>query len=558
MTLAAHTLHVIDAPVPVGDVPFFIHVTDAAGRPVQGSPIPCSSPRCALPARAVNVRKTKRPESLTVIVPVYGDRRATLACLASVMASRKANKSPFTLMVMWDHGPDARLLAALRRLAERGKIVLRENPLNMGFLASVNRALSFVPTGDVVLLNADTLVHGDWVDRMASVARLSDAGTVTALGSDAELVSFPSPAERGDVRRLRHVRLLDDACRCLPQEDAVREIPVGVGFCMAIARRALDEIGGFDGFRVFGGYGEEVDLCLRVKEAGLKNYAAMNVFAAHLGGRSFGAVKKALAAQNNAALFARYPYYDAAYKAFQLEDPLRGLRERISRNACRRFPPETLLQAYGWTDRHHPRAEAAQEDAVGRSEAWAALFVLPCGSFCRVMLRLRHDVPLADMHFVLPRDARALRAVLERCAFTAVRTHSLSPAVRRAVAALPLPEAAFPRRSAAVLPVFQPSGGACLVEPPRSMNTWKRLCRLAAAHPDTLFWICRLESFWGDAPRPANIGSLPSLEETAPLSFGALVLTERPDAAAVAVWRTWLKRRVGVEVPVCVLSPEAA
>lgn len=558
LTLASHTLHLIDASVPEADVPFFLHITDADGHHIQGSPISCSSTRCALPQRSVAVRKTKQPQGVTVIVPVYGDRKATLACLASVIASRRFNKTPSTILVMWDHGPDRTLLDALMRLAKRDKILFRETPVNIGFLACVNQALACVPTGDVILLNADTLVHGDWIDRMAAVARRSDAGTVTALGSDAELVSFPSPSERGDVRRLRQVRILDDACRQLSEQDAVREIPVGVGFCMAIARRALDRLGGFDGFRLFGGYGEEVDFCLRVKEAGLKNYAAMHVFVAHLGGRSFGYAKKALAAQNNVALFARYPRYDAAYKTFQLEDPLRGIRETISRNACRRVPSETVLHVYPWTAAEHPVVRVARENAVELGDAWAALFVLPCDVFSSVMLRVCHDVPLADMSFTLPRDADALRDTIGRCRFRAVRLHCPSAAVRGVTGYLGLPEENLPQTFPPALPRFQSSGGAYLVEPPRTIHGWKRLCRTAAEHPDTVFWVCGLETCCGDAPRPANVRFLPDLDDMTPLSPCALVLLEAADAAAVAAWRQWLERHVRTSVPVCVFSEEAA
>ena len=557
MTLASCTLHIIDAPIPGTDSPFYIHVTDAKGRHAQGSPVPCSSPRCALPPKTSAPQKTTA-RSITIIVPVYGDRKATLACLAAVIASQKINATPSTVLVMWDHGPDATLLAALQRLAARRKIILRATPSNMGFLACVNQALASVPTGDVILLNADTLVSGDWIDRMASVLRRSHAGTVTALGSEAELVSFPAPHQRGTVRHMRQVRILDAACRCLSEEDAVQEIPVGVGFCMAIARRALHTLGGFDGLGLFSGYGEEVDFCLRVKEAGYKNYVAMNVFVAHLGGRSFGYAKKALVAQNNIALFQRYPHYAAGYDAFLRKDPLRGMRERISHQACRELPPDTLLHLYGWTEREHPVVQAAQNSAADHNEAWAALFVRPGGTGTRAVLRVRHDVPLADMSFLLPQDGDALRRVVSRCGFRAIAMHGASVGLHPVRAFLNLPDAHLPPVPAPSLPPLPAADRPYAADVPRTVRGWQHFCAMAGSRPASVFWVYQLARYWGDAPHPANIRELPDLEDMTPLSLAGLVFVETAEAAAVTAWQTWLHQRTRISLPLWGLPAEAA
>ncbi len=77
-------------------------------------------------------------------------------------------------------------------LAEAGLITLLENAENVGFVASVNRGLALHGERDVVLLNADTEVYGNWLDRMAKQARSAqDIGTVTALSNNATLCSYP-------------------------------------------------------------------------------------------------------------------------------------------------------------------------------------------------------------------------------------------------------------------------------------------------------------------------------------------------------------------------------
>lgn len=531
-----HTLHVLNAPLPETTTPFSLGVIDDDGRHVQGSPLQCSPAAgiasCA--GRATPRRRTTGEP--TVIIPVYDDRAATLSCLASVFLSRKKNRTPFKIFILWDHGPDKRLYADLRRLAARRDVVLRETPHNLGFLAGINYALSLVPQGDVVLLNADTLVSGDWIDRMARALRRPDTGTVTALGSDAELMSFPSPSFRGDVRRLREARRIDEACRLLPPDTALREIPVGVGFCMGIARRALQAVGGFDGLRLFSGYGEEVDFCLRVAESGLKNFAAMNIFVAHLGGRSFGMAKRALATQNNAAIFARHPGYDAAYDAFMAADPLASLRDRISRTLCGPFPEGTRLHVFSWTDRRLPPLSARRLPSP-----YAALFVLPFpAGGARMLLRLRQDVPLADMRFRLPEDREALQDVLERCRLETAVLHGELPLARRCLRRLPLrlePSKdvldALPRE----LPT---AAGSCLALPPHGPAAWGRLCGLARRRPGTRFFVFTLPEQLRDAPCPANVRPLPFVRDLSPLDVRTLLVPSGSATEAGDAWRAWL------------------
>ena len=63
-----------------------------------------------------------------------------------------------------------------------GRITLLRNEKNLGFVGSVNRALALHSSHDIVLLNSDTLVFGDWLQRLSAAAySASRVGTVTPL-----------------------------------------------------------------------------------------------------------------------------------------------------------------------------------------------------------------------------------------------------------------------------------------------------------------------------------------------------------------------------------------
>ncbi len=114
---------------------------------------------------------------LTVVVPVYGDFRATKACLDSLMAQFPTGPDRH-IVVVDDASPDGRIKALVARLAGQSGLRVLTNPGNLGFVGSVNRALGEISGGDVILLNSDTIVPPRFAQRLAAAARSSpDIGT---------------------------------------------------------------------------------------------------------------------------------------------------------------------------------------------------------------------------------------------------------------------------------------------------------------------------------------------------------------------------------------------
>jgi GT2 family glycosyltransferase len=79
----------------------------------------------------------------------------------------------------------------LNTLRDAPNFIVLSNATNRGFVGAVNRALR-VASGDVILLNADTIVPSGFIERLNATAR-SDAtiGTITPLSNNGEFTSFP-------------------------------------------------------------------------------------------------------------------------------------------------------------------------------------------------------------------------------------------------------------------------------------------------------------------------------------------------------------------------------
>ena len=212
--------------------------------------------------------------------------------------------------------------------ASQGRFTLLRNDGNLGFARSVNFALARRQDGDVLLLNADTLLPRGAIDRLAAAAYLQpDVGTVTPLSNNGEFTSFPQPNAANALGSMEEIQSLDDAAQILNRGDIV-DLPTGIGFCLYISRACADAVGPLCDL-YSRGYYEDVEFCLKAQELGFRNVCSTGVFVGHAGASSFADEKRSLVVRNLAILEARYPEHRLQCGAFLKADPLADARARI-------------------------------------------------------------------------------------------------------------------------------------------------------------------------------------------------------------------------------------
>ncbi|HYT96158.1 MAG TPA: glycosyltransferase, partial [Casimicrobiaceae bacterium] len=262
--------------------------------------------------------------SIDIVIPVYNAPDHLRRCVDSVLAH---NHDDCRITLIDDGSPDPDIAALFAELQSRQlpQLALLRNDSNRGFIATANRGIAG-SSADVVLLNSDTMVTGDWLGAIRRCAS-TDAriGTITPFSNNAEICSFPrfcvdNPIAAGDECEAIAAAIVRAAVPTYP------DLPTGVGFCLFIRRALIDEIGAFDS--AFGmGYGEENDLCLRAARAGWRNVLADNAFVVHVGGRSFAGQKAELSPRNTTILLERHPHYTRMVEDYIKADPLAPLRE---------------------------------------------------------------------------------------------------------------------------------------------------------------------------------------------------------------------------------------
>ena len=319
----------------------------------SGSPL-LRSTASLLPAAPPRALRAPRA-GISIVVPVYRGLDDTRTCLESVL--RGTSKAQLHIVVVNDASPEPGIAAYLRQLAARDpRVEVIENPSNLGFVASANLGMRRHGDDDVILLNSDTEVAGDWIDRLREAAyRERSIATVTPFSNAATICSYPRFCVDGAMPADTSTAALD---RYFAAENGGRviDVPTAVGFCMFVRRDCIDEVGLFDAERFGRGYGEENDFCMRARATGWRHVLALDTFVRHSGGVSFGAEKAERVRQAQELLATLHPDYAPAVARHIAEDPARPARLKVDLARIRASgQPSVLFVSHvggGGTERH--------------------------------------------------------------------------------------------------------------------------------------------------------------------------------------------------------------
>lgn len=287
-----------------------------------------------------------------IIIPVYRNYECTRRCIESVLAS--AIGISFELIVIDDCSPEPELSAWLDSQADR--FTLLRNETNQGFVRTVNRGMSLHLERDVVLLNSDTEVANDWLDRIQAAAYAGERiGSVTPFSNNATICSYPIFCEDNEIPEGYDVASMDRLFARVNSGRAV-DVPTGVGFCMYIRRACLDDSGMFNA-ELFGrGYGEENEFCMRSGQLGWRHILSGDTYVYHRGGASFGDTQSEHQRNGHRALLGAFPQYDLSIRDYVARDPAAPLRFAASAAVNQdRGRPVVLMISHnrgGGTDRH--------------------------------------------------------------------------------------------------------------------------------------------------------------------------------------------------------------
>ena len=212
---------------------------------------------------------------VSILVPTRNQLGFLQRCIESVI--EKTKYPAYEIIVIDNDSDDPDTCRYLDAIASRaaelgGRLRVVRQPGLFNFSA-MNNAAARVARGDyLLLLNNDTAaLHDDWLDEMMSHAVRPDVGIVGAklLFPDGKIqhagviLGMRGPAEHPFINRPPEDR------GYFGRAQLVQNLSAVTGACLLVRKSAYDQVGGLDedDFKV--SY-NDIDLCLKVRESGLR------------------------------------------------------------------------------------------------------------------------------------------------------------------------------------------------------------------------------------------------------------------------------------------------
>jgi len=156
------------------------------------------------------------------------------------------------------------------------------NHTNRGYPAAVNQALQYVQGEQILLLNNDTVVSTDWLNKLLTALhshpQIGLVGPSSNNAHGAQTIAVPYSEIAGIDSFARQLAV--DQCGVAEESHRL------IGFCLLMRRAVLQQLGGLD--ERFGlGCFEDDDLCRRAIQAGWKAVIARDAFVHHYGQQTF-------------------------------------------------------------------------------------------------------------------------------------------------------------------------------------------------------------------------------------------------------------------------------
>jgi len=286
-----------------------------------------------------------------VVIPIYNAYDYTKKCIETVIENTDLKKHQ--LILINDKSPDERIYPLIKKFKDDNKdlnIVVIDSTENNGFVKTVNIGMSYSRKTDVVLLNSDTEVTKNWLEKMIECAySRPGVASVTPLSNNATLASVPNYLQDNilpDFIDLETYSKEIEECsfKYYP------EIPTGHGFCMYIRRKAIEDVGLFDCVTFEKGYGEENDFSYRAIKKGYVHLLCDNTFIYHKGTQSFSKEKEEFILDHLKKLQEKHPDNYANTDRYVNNYPTAFIQENITYHIHNKYRKNVLFLVHDFRD----------------------------------------------------------------------------------------------------------------------------------------------------------------------------------------------------------------
>jgi GT2 family glycosyltransferase len=197
---------------------------------------------------------------VSIVIPTYNNWELTKDCLDSIKNKTEVNHE---IIVVDNNSTDE----TVERLKRASEIKLITNTCNLGFAKASNQGVKIARGSLILFLNNDTIATRNCLSKMVEMMKVEEKAGVVGnklLFPETNLIQHAGVVLNNG--KPAHIHYQEPAS--LPEANVRKEYPAVTGACLLTLRDLFLKMGGFDE-KFVNGY-EDVDLCLRVREAGFR------------------------------------------------------------------------------------------------------------------------------------------------------------------------------------------------------------------------------------------------------------------------------------------------
>ncbi|KQC47974.1 glycosyl transferase family 2 [Geobacillus sp. Sah69] len=215
---------------------------------------------------------------ISIIIVNYNTPKLTIEAIESILKSK--TKYSYEIIVVDNHSSDDSVHIIK---GEFQNVVVIENKQNVGFSKANNQAIKLSKGRYILLLNSDTIVREDTIEKM--IEFMDKNKKVGASGCKVILPNgeLDWACHRGFPTPQASFYYLVGLARLFPKSPRFNQYHLGymnlnephpidclVGAFMIVRREVIEQVGLLD--EQFFMYGEDIDWCYRIKQAGWEIY----------------------------------------------------------------------------------------------------------------------------------------------------------------------------------------------------------------------------------------------------------------------------------------------
>ncbi len=230
--------------------------------------------------QAINTRTYRYKANIVIVT--YNSANSIRRCLDSVL---KYTDTDISKIVVVDNRSSDETRKILSAYKEHISLILNDD--NFGFSAACNQGIKYLKSEYVVLLNPDTVVTHEWLEKLLRHFKPN----VGAVGPTSDYVAGLQRIQNYLPKRLFKINDFCSLSKILENNiHKYVETKLLIGFCIAISSEAIQKVGLLDEALFLGN--DDLDFSWRLRLAGYRLLVATDTFIHHAGQVSFKTEKK--------------------------------------------------------------------------------------------------------------------------------------------------------------------------------------------------------------------------------------------------------------------------